>query len=109
MINLVFYICWLPNLICGITLWTMWHALPERFLISIWYIMAIINPLQAFFNTLVYRKWQPNSSTAMSTTYLHQSMLQRAFRSATNPLDERAPLLQPPKNRKPTAPPFHQL
>lgn len=132
MINIVFYICWLPNLICGVTLWTSWHRLPQKLMLSIWYLMAIVNPLQAFFNTLVYRKWQasPNATnitnttttTTTTTTYPQDSsgLLQRVFRTATraNPgggglLGERAPLLQPATSfNKASAPPpptFHQL
>lgn len=131
MINIVFYICWLPNLICGVTLWTSWHRLPQKLMLSIWYLMAIVNPLQAFFNTLVYRKWQANpnatnitntTTTTTTTTYPQDSsgLLQRVFRTATraNPgggglLGERAPLLQPATSfNKASAPPpptFHQL
>ena len=57
MINLVFYVCWLPNLVNGIILWTMWFDLPIKVIIATWYMMAITNPLQAFLNCLVYRKW----------------------------------------------------
>ncbi|XP_049281468.1 G-protein coupled receptor 143-like isoform X1 [Anopheles funestus] len=57
LINLVFYVCWLPNLVNGIVLWTMWFNLPFSMVITVWYIMAITNPLQAFFNSLVYQKW----------------------------------------------------
>ncbi|KAG7203316.1 hypothetical protein KM043_010404 [Ampulex compressa] len=55
--NLVYYICWLPNLINGILLWTLWFQLPVKTIISLWYIMAVTNPLQAFFNALVYQSW----------------------------------------------------
>ncbi|GLV34126.1 hypothetical protein CBL_00055 [Carabus blaptoides fortunei] len=57
LINLVFYICWIPNLINGILLWTLWFHLPIKVIITVWYIMAFINPLQALFNSLVYRRW----------------------------------------------------
>lgn len=116
MINVVFYICWLPNLICGITLWTSWHTLSQQFILALWYTMAILNPLQAFFNTLVYRRWQP----LVRNAFLTQSHLasQRTIRRSTDrayhasPTTERSPLLQQPHEgliRKPTAPPFHQL
>ncbi|XP_046595895.1 G-protein coupled receptor 143 isoform X1 [Neodiprion lecontei] len=55
--NLVYYICWMPNLINGVLLWTLWFKLPIKVIISLWYIMAVTNPLQAFFNALVYQKW----------------------------------------------------
>lgn len=57
LINFVFYVCWLPNLINGVILWTMWFSLPFQSIVSVWYIMAITNPLQAFLNTLVYQRW----------------------------------------------------
>lgn len=84
--NLVYYICWTPNLINGILLWTLWFQLPIKAIIILWYIMvcsqrfsrlwdayvnvewdfkskflsnrqAVTNPLQAFFNALVYQRW----------------------------------------------------
>lgn len=57
LINVVFYICWLPNIINAILMWTMWFHLPTHIVVMSWYIMAILNPLQAFLNVLVYRKW----------------------------------------------------
>lgn len=57
MINIIFYICWMPNIINAVLMWTMWFHLPVRVIIISWYIMAVLNPLQAFFNVLVYRKW----------------------------------------------------
>lgn len=38
--NLVYYICWLPNLINGILLWTLWFRLPVNTVITFWYIMV---------------------------------------------------------------------
>nr|XP_003707455.2 PREDICTED: G-protein coupled receptor 143-like [Megachile rotundata] len=55
--NIVYYVCWLPNLINGILLWTLWFQLPVKAIITLWYIMAVTNPLQAFFNALVYQRW----------------------------------------------------
>ncbi|XP_012277816.1 G-protein coupled receptor 143 isoform X2 [Orussus abietinus] len=55
--NLVYYICWVPNIVNGILLWTLWFQLPIKVIISVWYIMAVTNPLQAFFNALVYQRW----------------------------------------------------
>ncbi|CRK88718.1 CLUMA_CG002563, isoform A [Clunio marinus] len=57
LINLIFYICWLPNIVNAILMWTMWFHLPAKVIVITWYIMAVLNPLQAFFNVLVYRKW----------------------------------------------------
>lgn len=60
-INTVFYVCWIPNLINGVLLWSFWFHLPVEFVMGIWYIMAFTNPLQAFFNSLVYRRWSVGS------------------------------------------------
>ncbi|XP_023029086.1 G-protein coupled receptor 143 [Leptinotarsa decemlineata] len=60
-INIVFYICWTPNLLNGILLWVLWFHLPVSFIITLWYIMAFMNPLQALFNCLVYRRWNSGS------------------------------------------------
>lgn len=48
LITLTFYMCWLPNLICGVLLWSLWINLPQYVIISFWYIMVSIH-----FNTLV--------------------------------------------------------
>ncbi|XP_037779562.1 G-protein coupled receptor 143-like [Penaeus monodon] len=61
LINGVFYLCWLPNIINGIVLWTSWNNLPKAFIITVWYLMAILNPLQAVFNSMVYRSWEAGS------------------------------------------------
>lgn len=39
-INIVFYVCWIPNLLNGIMLWTLWYHLPAEFIIIFWYIMV---------------------------------------------------------------------
>ncbi|XP_047115821.1 G-protein coupled receptor 143-like [Schistocerca piceifrons] len=56
-IILAFYLCWLPNIVNGVLLWTLWFNLPETVIVVIWYTMAVANPLQALFNSLVYRRW----------------------------------------------------
>ncbi|XP_044755545.1 G-protein coupled receptor 143-like [Coccinella septempunctata] len=61
LINLVFYVCWTPNLINGILLWLLWFDVPMAFISIVWYIMAALNPLQAFFNCMVYRRWNKGS------------------------------------------------
>lgn len=38
--NLVYYVCWMPNLINGILLWTLWFQLPIKAIIILWYIMV---------------------------------------------------------------------
>jgi len=55
LIILSFYVCWLPNLINGVIIWSSWDELPRNFMLTIWYTMAVLNPLQAFFNSMVYR------------------------------------------------------
>lgn len=40
LINGVFYLCWLPNIINGIVLWTSWNNLPKTFIITVWYLMV---------------------------------------------------------------------
>lgn len=62
LINVIFYICWLPNVINAALMWSLWSELSRRntigsIVVINWYIIAIFNPLQAFFNALVYRKW----------------------------------------------------
>ncbi|CAG0914924.1 unnamed protein product [Notodromas monacha] len=57
-IILAFYICWLPNLINGILLWTNWPDLPRAGILGLWYLMAVVNPLQAVLNVIVYGKWR---------------------------------------------------
>ena len=38
--NIVYYVCWIPNLINGILLWTLWFQLPVKIIITLWYIMV---------------------------------------------------------------------
>lgn len=40
LINAAFYVCWIPNLISGLLLWTLWWHLPVHFIIIVWYIMV---------------------------------------------------------------------
>lgn len=87
-INIIFYICWIPNLINGILLWTYWYDLPVKLMIVVWYLMAILNPLQALLNALVYRKWNFNEYNPKVNQL---SELQRSFA-----VTENSPLLQQP-------------
>ncbi|XP_050532273.1 G-protein coupled receptor 143-like isoform X2 [Daktulosphaira vitifoliae] len=52
--NLGFYLCWGPNLINAIIVWTSWDNLPAGLMLTLWYLMAFLNPMQAFFNTILY-------------------------------------------------------
>ncbi|XP_015124150.1 uncharacterized protein LOC107046140, partial [Diachasma alloeum] len=40
LINIVYYLCWLPNLINGVLLWSLWFKLPVKIIITLWYIMV---------------------------------------------------------------------
>ncbi|XP_059057105.1 G-protein coupled receptor 143-like [Achroia grisella] len=85
LINMVFYVCWLPNLINGILVWTMWFNMPVKVIIVIWYIMALLNPMQALLNALVYRKW--NTSTIFTRSVF------KVMPKEYNLYDEQSPLL----------------
>jgi len=54
LINLGFYLCWAPNLINAVIVWTSWDNLPNGVMLILWYLMAILNPMQAFFNSFLY-------------------------------------------------------
>ncbi|XP_022918236.1 G-protein coupled receptor 143-like [Onthophagus taurus] len=56
-INLAFVLCWAPNLINGVFIWSSWFHIPSKIIIILWYLMAVMNPLQALFNCIVYRRW----------------------------------------------------
>ncbi|XP_026495295.2 G-protein coupled receptor 143-like [Vanessa tameamea] len=96
LINAVFYICWLPNLVNGILVWTMWFNMPVKVIIIIWYIMAFLNPMQALLNALVYRRWAPIESK-FSPTLVN---LQKDFSFH----DEQSPLLGSEPPRLPMSP-----
>jgi hypothetical protein len=119
-IIITFYICWLPNLICGVLIWSVWLKLPEKLIVSLWYVMvsiyfnssfvslwiscahfclciiwktvawrfyielymniklydstacwcnfqAVMNPLQALLNTVVYRRWSGGGQNIYSS------------------------------------------
>lgn len=93
LLNLIFYICWLPNIVNAVLMWTMWFHLPIRVIIISWYVMAILNPLQAFLNTLVYRKW--NNKLNCFVTF--KNFILKTFRgsviNAEPPPNEESPLL----------------
>nr|XP_024219424.1 G-protein coupled receptor 143-like [Halyomorpha halys] len=55
LIVLAFYVCWLPNLIHGLLL-AIWPKGPACLQVALWYMMAVLNPLQALFNSAVYRR-----------------------------------------------------
>lgn len=87
LINLIFYICWLPNIVNAVLMWTMWFDLPVRVIVTSWYILAILNPLQAFFNVFVYRKWNQRLNFFVNL----RDYFRRRFRRRSS--DETSPLL----------------
>ncbi|XP_069689266.1 G-protein coupled receptor 143-like [Periplaneta americana] len=107
--TLTFYMCWLPNLICGVLLWSLWIDLPKTAVIILWYIMAVMNPLQALLNSMVYRRWSEGieqiyfpclsrSNPDFISSYSH--------RNSADPIDlsedENTSLLQSHDERLPT-------
>ncbi|CAG5089917.1 Similar to GPR143: G-protein coupled receptor 143 (Homo sapiens) [Cotesia congregata] len=93
MINLVYYVCWLPNLINGILLWTLWFNLPVKVIITLWYVMAATNPLQAFFNAMVYQRWGKRERFFSWWKKLGQLVTTGKYNN--NELNEVSPLLTP--------------
>ncbi|XP_035664881.1 G-protein coupled receptor 143-like isoform X2 [Branchiostoma floridae] len=60
---LVFFACWIPNVLNGVLIFAGDNLTAQNFVYQavvhiLWYMMAILNPLQAFLNSLVYRGWQ---------------------------------------------------
>lgn len=93
LINIVFYICWLPNIINAILMWTMWFDLPVRVIICSWYIMAVLNPLQAFLNVLVYRKWNNKINCCVSWKGFFVRTFRRNVEDTPQSTSEASPLL----------------
>ncbi|XP_039293136.1 G-protein coupled receptor 143 [Nilaparvata lugens] len=77
LVNVLFYICWLPNLISAVLVW-IWPTPQLTFVVTLWYLMAIVNPLQAAFNCIVYSSfsskmnvpWYPVDHPPIETTPL---------------------------------------
>lgn len=42
LINLGFYLCWTPNLINAVIVWTSWDNLPKGVMLTLWYLMVCI-------------------------------------------------------------------
>lgn len=40
LINVAFYICWLPNLINGVLIWNFWFSVPGEVILMLWYLMV---------------------------------------------------------------------
>lgn len=101
LINLIFYICWLPNVINAVLMWTMWSELSRTntigHIVEInWYIIAALNPLQAFLNTLVYRKWNEGICNCGSLRKWFTVKFRRrdTINYTTQVLSESSPLLR---------------
>lgn len=97
-IVLVFYVCWLPNMVNCLLLWTMWNRLTEirDLIIAVWYIMAVLNPLQAVLNSLVYRSWEGFGGVRMLfyNLFTHvPTVLCRKFTTVTETRSESPPTL----------------
>jgi ocular albinism type 1 protein len=100
LINIIFYICWLPNVINAVLMWSMWSMLGRRNTIGAivvinWYIIAIFNPLQAFFNAFIYRKWNDKLIGCCSISeWFARRLRQRNGTYTTQIITESTPLLQ---------------
>lgn len=88
-VNGIFILCWLPNLLSGVLLWFFWYNTPAEVLLVAWNLMACLNPLQAFFNTLVYRKW-----TRITLPEKVRGFFKRKPKIESTRLLERSPLLR---------------
>ncbi|PSN32913.1 hypothetical protein C0J52_20824 [Blattella germanica] len=99
--TLVFYMCWIPNLLCGILLWSLWIELPRNIIIMLWYFMAVMNPLQALLNSIVYRKWSSPQEVYIPCLEWRcsSSPLQESSHSTTTTSGENTPLLQSHEER----------
>lgn len=101
LINIIFYICWLPNIVNAILMWTMWSQLSRTNMIGYiveinWYIIAALNPLQAFFNAFVYRKWNEGICNCGSLRKWFTAKFRRRedISYTTQVLSETSPLLR---------------
>ncbi|XP_070506335.1 G-protein coupled receptor 143-like [Chironomus tepperi] len=101
LIIIIFYFCWFPNVINAILMWTMWPELSfrntiGRIVVYNWYIIAVVNPLQAFFNAFIYRKW---SEKLIGCCWIKDCFLRcwesgRGVNHTTHVISEATPLLQ---------------
>jgi ocular albinism type 1 protein len=97
LINVIFYICWLPNIVNAVLMWTMWFNLPVNAVITTWYILAILNPLQAFFNVFVYRKWKNNLNFFTNLkNYAKRWKRDEIDGESSATIDEQSPLIDNP-------------
>lgn len=95
LINIIFYVCWLPNIVNAILMWTMWFNLPVTLIVTSWYILAILNPLQAFFNVFVYRKWKNKLNFFVNLRNYFKRLRNNQSESSPS-INEHSPLLENP-------------
>ncbi|CAM1325783.1 GPR143 (predicted) [Pycnogonum litorale] len=104
MIVVVFYVCWIPNIIGAIIMW-IYQPPPSNLAVVIWFTSAIMNPQQAMLNALVYRGLQnPNNlrsnccKSGKDTVQYEFDVADYVFRSRTNDfmesMEETTPLLR---------------
>jgi len=95
-IILVFFVCWSPNLLNGLFLFLGTKAVPLDYYIALWNYMALVNPLQAFLNSILYRNvggcW--SYSSVIDTRYKpHSSTTGQINFSGFEESSEESPLL----------------
>ncbi|XP_043224462.1 uncharacterized protein LOC122382759 isoform X1 [Amphibalanus amphitrite] len=92
-IIVAFYLCWLPNLVNGVLLWSTWPQVPVQPVVVIWYFMAVLNPLQAVLNSLLYRSWDSGSPSIGEWLAERARALAAWCHRAARPHPEMDPLL----------------
>jgi len=53
LINLAFYLCWAPNLINAIIVWTSWNNLPNGVMLTLWYLMVSMTTYMFIINKII--------------------------------------------------------
>ncbi|XP_037092499.1 uncharacterized protein LOC119112420 isoform X1 [Pollicipes pollicipes] len=94
-IIIAFYLCWVPNLVNGIILWSTWPNIPVKPVVVIWYFMAVVNPSQAVLNSVLYRSWDP-SSPSIRDWLAERLAAVTWWRSTRNGRPEMDPLFEGP-------------
>lgn len=69
-INIVFYICWVPNLVNGILLWTLWFHLPATCVIVIWYIMVSPYMKMFVYCKMLFRLWWIHCKRSLTVWFI---------------------------------------
>lgn len=63
LINLGFYLCWSPNLINAVIVWTSWDNLPNGVMLTLWYLMV--------FTYIFTIKKKKKCYEILNTTFIH--------------------------------------